>query len=293
MAWINGPLPSDKKQGEKAADVAAPQDDVDTAADEPTGGDEERDTSAEHTETQGDGETDTSEAAERKPKQSQEDNARFADRRRKQEVDALRQQIRQRDEWVKANFGTSHGINTWEQYTQAIETEKSKKVDEDLRQRGLDPDLIRQLLRTDPEFQQIKRENDEYKRERTSQSLVSQFTELTQEFPHVKEVSDVDDATWQKFNASNGALTLTEAYVAAHRKELRDTLMSAGETKARSKIGSKDHLGTEKSGSGGFEADVTIPPDRMKTWRSLFGKDLTLAKIKQLERKYQKGEGGR
>jgi hypothetical protein len=265
---------------------------VDTAADEPESGNEELDTSAEHTETQGDGETDTSDTAERKPKQSQEDNARFADRRRKQEVDALRQQIRQRDEWVKENFGASHGITTWEQYTQAIAAENKRKIDDGLREKGLDPDLIRQTLRSDPDFQRMQRENEEFKRERTSQSLLGQFTELTQEFPHIKEVSDVDDVTWQKFNASNGALTLTEAYVAAHRKELKDTLRSEGEKQARSKIGSKDHLGTEKSGSGGFEADVTVPPERVKTWRSLFG-NIPMSKIKQLERKYQKDGGGR
>jgi cell fate (sporulation/competence/biofilm development) regulator YlbF (YheA/YmcA/DUF963 family) len=287
MAIVSGPLPSDKKQGEKAAGIAAPQDDVETAADEPIGGNEELDTSAEHTETQGDGETETSEVAERKPRQSQEDNARFADRRRKQELDALRQEKRQRDEWVKANFGASHGITTWEQYAQAVEAENKRKVDDGLREKGLDPELIRQALRSDPEFQQIKRENDEFKRERTSQTLLSQFTELTQEFPHIKEVSDVDDATWQKFNASNGALTLTEAYVAAHRKELKDTLRSEGEKQARSKIGSKDHLGTEKSGSGGFEPDVTIPPERIKSWRQMFP-GITLAQIKQKERKYQK-----
>jgi hypothetical protein len=261
------------------AEVADPQDTTDTGA-----------------EATGDVSGDESATVEQKPKQSADTNATFADARRKEEIDKLRTELKSRDKWVAENFGKTHGIFTWEQYQSAIEATKAQqataeqqKVLNDLREQGVEVDTILKVVEHHPVLRALQTENALLKSRVEQQSLQSQFNELKAKFPEMKSPDDIDPQTWSVYTAAQDKLTLAQAYYAVHGDELLSKAEQGGEKKAIRKIGSKDHLTTEKSSGGGFEEPVAISDEKLAVYLSC---GIDEKRAREIERKKAKAKGG-
>ena len=288
----------DEKQTGAAPEVADPE-----VTETPTAAVAPREAPVESKETPpAAGESETTAAAGQKGRQDPETNAKFAKLRR--ETDEIRTQLKARDSWVEQKFG-SQGIHTWEQYRAAVDAQQNaqtqaqvaqavesrKKRAEELRNVGIEPDIIDDLIKSHPEVQSLVRANAQLKQKADDEALVKQFEELSTGFPHIKEPSDIDADTWRKFQGSQGNLTLFDAYVSVHSKDILATARGAGEQDAVAKLAGKQHLQTEKSvGKAGEEIEVHLTNEQLETW-AVFGYDEKAARAR--ERKRIKERGGK
>lgn len=223
------------------------------------------------------GESATTAAAGQKGKQqAPETNAAFAKLRR--EAEEAKAQVRQYQADIEAK-----------ESAKAAEARKQRA--EELRGLGVDPDIIDDLIKSHPEVQSLARENAQLKRKSQDEALVQQFTDLTEAFPAIKEPGDIDQDTWRKFQGSAGHLTLLDAYVSAHSKDILSAARGAGEQDAVAKLAGKQHLQTEKSvGKTGEEIDVHIDEEHLRVWNTM-GFDEKAARA--AERKRIKERGGK
>jgi hypothetical protein len=144
-------------------------------------------------------ETSESEAAERTSKQSPDLDAAFAKARRAEEETArLKAEL---DQWKEA----ANAQKTIEQ-----QAEMEKKLQE-YKDAGWDPQTIRDIIRTDPEFQSIKRALEETKKAESERAHVTDFNaelsalgEEWPEFTSLQVKSSTDQAADQKIKGIVG-----------------------------------------------------------------------------------------
>ncbi|MCK9601828.1 MAG: hypothetical protein M0R06_22480 [Sphaerochaeta sp.] len=265
-------------------EVADPQDKqvaaLEVAEEEPVAEEPETDQTEQPETEAGDESAETSPVVEEKPKQKADTDAAFAKLRREKEatereLQAYRQRERQEQERKakedQQKFETQLKADGW--------TEEAIKA-------------VREIVRQDPEFQTMRQRLEHYEMQERSGIVLQHFNELRQKFPQIQTPDDVDQETWDAYNAASGKIPLSRVYAAVHYEELVNQQRSAGQKDAARKIGSKDHLSTEKSGAGSFsEQDTQIPKDRAAIWRGFFP-GIKVSEMRQRERKYQSPKGG-
>jgi hypothetical protein len=164
-------------------------------------------TENEETTEQTEQQTETTEQTEKnvieevvKPQQSAEDNAKFASVRREAEKKA-------RDSVIAEMYGKSHGINTYEQYQQAVaEQEKQKQIDE----LG---DIPEEVAREIVEARELKKQIEEQSKKD------KEIAEFVQEFPGV---TTVPQEVWDIVNQKGKDLTSAYAiYLSKNMDKLK------------------------------------------------------------------------
>lgn len=257
---INLQLHADENLGE-TGEVADPQD---TETDDDIGG--ETDT------LEGGGEVaGSTEGEERTSKQDPKIDRAFAQLRREKEE--YEKQLKARDEWVKNTFG-EYGIETWDDYQKAVEQQLQAMQEQYRQQReqelvnmGIDPQVIREILKNDPEFQQLKQQNEILKQQNEQRELQQQvrqeFNELKEAYPElIKSPADIDDATKERWE--KGGVTLLEAFELSNRAKIKES----AQQKARNQMKNRSHLKTETDGAGDI-ADVNIPPETLQMYKDI------------------------
>lgn len=233
--------------------------------------------------------------ASQKAVQTPEQNAAFAELRRKSdaaerrandlEVQRRRDQDIARkygkeyniysDADVEAQWGKSHGIKTVEEFEAALQKQE-------YREKGVDPDLINELVANHPDIKAAKAQQ--------GQAVInSEIKELADEYPDLKVKTLADMQALPNFEAikekAYKGMTLLEAYEAVNRAEIRQRAKEEGAQGAIRNIGSKAHLGTEKSGNTQPGKEVEISPDQMRVWRAA---GYSEAEARKREAKYLK-----
>lgn len=211
-----------------------------------------------------------------KVKQTPDQDHAFAQMRReaeqaKREAQEARQALQQRDQWVAQKFGQSHGITTWDQYQQALAFEEQQAKEAAMREQGIDPNLVKQMLQQDPEFQNLKQiamnAQQQLAQQQGQAQLDSQLKELSSEHPDIKEVNDL-------FKLPNYAdleskvrsgYSLLDAYEAVNRAEIKRKATEAAKQKTLNNLSGKSHLKTEGDGSGD-PSDSHIDADTLQMY---------------------------
>jgi len=230
-------------------------------------------------------------------RQTPEQNAAFAEMRRKaeaaerraSEVEAQRrrdQEIARKygkeygvysDADVAAQYSKSHGINTVEEFEAALQKEEYKA-------KGVDPDLINELVANHPDIKAAKAQQGQA-------AINAEIKELADEYPDLKVKTLADMQALPNFEAikekAYRGMTLLEAYEAVNRAEIRQRAKEEGAQGAIRNIGSKAHLGTEKSGNQVQGKEVEVSAEKMRVWRSMFP-GISDADIRKKEAKYLK-----
>lgn len=216
-------------------------------------------------------------------KQTPEQNAAFAELRRKSEAAERRaadlETQRKRDQEiarkygkdynvysdadVEAQWGKSHGIKTVAEFEAALEKEAQEK---EYREVGIDPDVMNKLIENHPAIQAAKAQQ--------GQSVInSEIKELSDEYPDLKIKTLADMQALPNFEAIKAkaykGMTLLEAYEAVNRAEIRQRAKEEGAQGAIRNIGSKAHLGTEKSGNEQHGKEVELSAEQMRVWRAM------------------------
>ena len=230
-------------------------------------------------------------------RQTPEQNAAFAEMRRKAEAAERRaadlETQRKRDQEiarkygkeygvysdadVAAQYGKSHGINTVEEFEAALQKEEYKA-------KGVDPDLINELVANHPDIKAAKAQQGQA-------AINAEIKELADEYPDLKVKTLADMQALPNFEAikekAYRGMTLLEAYEAVNRAEIRQRAKEEGAQGAIRNIGSKAHLGTEKSGNQVQGKEVEVSAEKMRVWRSMFP-GISDADIRKKEAKYLK-----
>ena len=249
--------------------------------------------------TQGSEGTQSGTEAATQTKQSPEQNAAFAELRRKSEAAERRandlEVQRRRDQEVarkygkdynvysdadvEAQWGKSHGIKTVAEFEAALQKEAQN---EEYKAKGIDPDAMNKLIDNHPAVQAAKAQQ--------GQALIgSEIKELSEEYPDLKVKTLADMQKLPNFEAIKEkafkGMTLLEAYEAVNRAEIRQRAKEEGAQGAIRNIGSKAHLGTEKSGNQQQGKEVEISPEKMRIYKQA---GYSEARARQIEAKYLK-----
>jgi len=176
---------------------------------------------------------------------------------------------------VESQWGKSHGIKTVEEFEAALQKEEYKA-------KGVDPDLINELVANHPDIKAAKAQQGQA-------AINAEISELSSEYPDLKVKTLADMQALPNFEAIKAkaykGMTLLEAYEAVNRAEIRQRAKEEGAQGAIRNISSKDHLGTEKSGNQQQGKEVEVSAEKMRVWRAM---GYTEAEARKKEAKYLK-----
>lgn len=137
------------------------------------------------------------------PIQDDKANRAFAELRR--QAQQYEKELKSRDEWVSKTFG-QHGINTWSEYQQAMEQQIKAQQEEELRQQGIDPQILNKYLESNPELQYARQVIEQQKQQ---ENFNRQAQELFNAYPNLNP-KDIPDEVL-KMQQEKG-LSLLDAY---------------------------------------------------------------------------------
>jgi hypothetical protein len=152
---------------------------------------------------------------------------------------------------VAAKYGKSHGLNSIAQFEEALRREE-------YREKGIDPDVINNLIENHPAIQQAKAYEQAMIRAQEDNFLVSSFNELQQEYPDIKEVADVPLEVWRQWKNGSTGLTLNQAYLLVNHKQIVTKQAEAAKQATLNNIQGKGHV---RGNGQGTEVDTTRIPD--------------------------------
>ncbi len=137
-----------------------------------------------------------SEVAEPKQEQSREENSAFAEMRRKLEQAEARASQVELNHNLAREYGAEYGvysvedisklyghqgINTLEQFKQAVE--RKKMIDN-----GIDPDVVKNVVENDPDVQWARQQRQ---RQQSEEQAWNEFLELKKDFDSIKNPEDI------------------------------------------------------------------------------------------------------
>lgn len=224
---------------------------------------------------------DTSAVADTKPKQSPEVDSAFAEMRRKAEAAEKKaaelESKRQRDldiakkygsygvyseEDISALYGASHGIHTVEDLQRAI-------LNEEYREKGIDPDEINRLIDNHPLILEAKKVKE-------NTIISNHYNALLNELKEdgladlVKKPEDIPDAVYKRWNYGNnkGDLSLSDCFYLEQRKQIAAKKVEATKQSTLNNLAGKAHLKVE--GDGAADAnDVNVPSETLSMYMDM------------------------
>ena len=225
--------------------------------------------------------TDDSEEEEKivdsQKKQSPEQNKAFKEYRQRAEqaeraAKQYQQELNAREQWVKQMF-SQYGVTNWQDYQAKMEQQVQAQREQQFIDAGIDPKLVKDLIKNDPELQAIKQQNqmlqEQMKQKEQEAKMVNDYGELTKEYPElVTKPEDIPTEAWQLFDKG---YTLLDAFEKVKRKEIREYWSKGAKQKVMNDIKGKSHIKADKS--NGDEVDSTqIPSDVLDMYKSMMPK---------------------
>lgn len=249
-------------------------------------------------ETVAEGSEKTPEVAE--PAQSAEVNAQFAEARRRAEaeykakIDSERSRINGE---VKRLFGNSVNpvtgtpINTFDEYIQAVEMQRRNAQEAMLKERGIDPSVIQDMVNNSPamiQAQKILAQNTEAEAQRLIEEDMKIINTIN---PDLKTVEDL--ANHESYDAIiayvQKGIALADAYKLANYDSIAKRNTEAAKQAAINSAKSQSHLTATNSLSVGNDGEEDIPATELKRWKDMFPD----ASAKELKAKYNRAKKAR
>ena len=179
---------------------------------------------------------------------------------------------------IAAKYGQSHGITTVEQFEAALQ-------DEQYRQQGIDPDLVKQIISQDPDIMTLKQQ---LIGQQGKAQIESELRELSEEYPEIKKIEDLHKLpTFEKIRKLVGkGYHLLDAYEAANRAEIRKQQSETARQATLNNIAGKSHI---RGNGKGSEIDTTAIPDEVLEMYKEFNPGKSMDEYKA---HYKKSIGG-
>ena len=230
---------------------------------------------------------------QQKQKQTQEQNRAFAQMRR--EAQEAKRKADELEQW-KRDFEQKNNAQQQRQLQADMDAQREKLAAE-LEEQGFPVSQINKYLKMDPVFQQMQEELNANKQQLEQERHLRNRQEAEQQFVKdhaylrskygdiVPDLNNLDQAT---VDMLYGGMPLRSAWLTANEDAIAEALQKKAAHKAIKQVGSKAHLGTEKSNdSTDLGTQVSLSAEQMKTWKSMFPGE-TEAQLKKRAAKYVK-----
>jgi hypothetical protein len=224
-------------------------------------------------------ETDVENGAVEPPKQTDEENARYAAIRRRAEEDAKQKyeaQLGQMNQQIAAMCNgithpvTGQPITTVKDYVDALQIQQRQASEQELRDKGVDPNMINRMIETNPVVMQAQQVIEQNKMTQAEYALQQDIAAITQYDPSIKGIKDL--AALPNFpeiydRVQRGA-SLIDAYKAANFDNFMQHQNQAARQQAINQMRGKDHLASQGAGVAQDNDYVEVPPEIMKRMKS-------------------------
>jgi len=169
------------------------------------------------------------------------------------------------NKWVKENYG-EQGIDTWDAFQKALTEEASTKQKEELKELGVDEDLVKKVIEAHPALQEAVQKAKLYEEETQkrvmAQKMQQEIDELNERFSlDIKTLDDLVkfDRASKMIEFAKKGLSLADSYSLAYQDEILSKAQKSSHQKALNKLGGKAHLKAEPRAT---EDDPQVDMDR-------------------------------
>lgn len=279
--WDRAKIP--KKKGQLNMKKKLLDYDLQMFAEDESTGENEDVTTAESQEVAEESEADAEENAEEEGdaqpvQQSAEENARYAAIRRKAEEDARRKYEAQANadneriallcNGVK-NPVTGQPITNMAEYLDALELQQKNEREQTFRDKGIDPEMVNQMIEANPLVRQAKQVIEKSKQTEAELQMQRDIAEISKIDPSIKGLEDIANLPCKDEileRVQNGQ-SLFDAYRLASFDSILKNQSVKDRQAAINEARGKSHL-TTPSGVAQTDDSVDVPMDILNRWKS-------------------------
>lgn len=212
------------------------------------------------------------ESAENEAEQKVDVNAIAAAARRKAESEAREAQARIDAEYAR-RFGnyknpiTGAPIKSQKDYLDALDAQEQLKTQKALQEKGVDPNLINNLVQNNPVVKQASEYMENAKRQEQMNRINADIAELSKLDPSITSLETVPKEVIQK--AMDGNMLLTDAYKILNYGKTTEKTAQAIRQGAINEAKGKAHL-NPMNGVSTQDNSVEIPKNLRGLWEEMF-----------------------
>lgn len=220
------------------------------------------------------------------PVRDREKDAQFAAARRNAERE-FNERIARRDEEFARRFGhvvnpeTGKPIRSEADYFAALDAQQRIQQAEELRQKGIDPELLSKAIENNPVVMQAKQLIADNQRAQTERVIEDQIKEITRLDPSIKSFQDL--SSMQNFaefdRLVRDGYDLVSAYKVANYSIASSNAANAAKQAAINNAKGTSHMRTTQGLTGDGTTGADIPSNQLARWRECFP-DATDAELK-------------
>lgn len=208
--------------------------------------------------------------------QDADTNAMFANVRRKAEEKAqakYQRQMADLDALFAGAFGdyvnpeTNQKIRGAKDYFEAVQAQKRAEQKAELASKGVDLNMLNDLIANSPEMLQYKQMLSEFQREKTIQAIDADVAELSKLDPNIKDINSVPNEVLAFAKENN--MTLSNAYKCLNFGNVSAQKTAAIQQRTINQIAGKAHL-TPVNGVAQNVVGVDIPEKNLASWRDMY-----------------------
>lgn len=228
------------------------------------------------------------------PEQSQQLNAQFAAIRRRAEEDArLKYEAEKRklNSMFSETFGkitnpaTGKPIQSASEYIEAYKAQQRVQAENQLKQGGVDPSIIQQLIASDPAVREAHEVMERQKVAEQDARIASEIAEIGKINPAIKSIDDLakDEsfpAVMDRWNRSGMKESLYDIYRLVNFDTLTAKKSEAAKQAAINQAKGKSHMESTPNGVNQNDGMADIPEKDLAVWKEYYP-NATMAELKQ------------
>lgn len=218
------------------------------------------------------------EVDEEQNRQTAEENAKYAAARRQAESE-YNSKVAKLNARAKEMFGnykhpvTGKPIESWEEYADAIEVQQRQAQEQKLREKGIDPSIVDQMVQNSPAMKEAKQVIERNKMEQAKQTLDNDIREISKFDPDIKSIDDLMKSPNYETvfgYVKNNNLSLVDAYRLANSSKLAVREREAAKQAAINSAKSTTHLETTRGVKKDTESYEPIPEAILGHWKEAY-----------------------
>lgn len=223
--------------------------------------------------------------------QSAEDNAKFAAARRQAEREFQAKQS-QVDNYYATKFAgyvnplTNQPIRSEQDYRDALDAQEVVKQRQELQSKGIDPDMLSQIVNQQVENNPVVRQAQEVMQrtinDQSNQMITEDLKEIMRIDPSVKSIDDIAKLpnVSQILSLTQTGLRFADAYKVANMDSLINNKAGAAKQAAINNIKGTQHLNATNNINSTSDSSVDIPSSELSNWQDAYP-NLSMAELKK------------
>ena len=225
------------------------------------------------------------------PVQSAEDNTKFATARRQAEREFAERQKSVDLEYQRRFSGyvnplTNQPIRSQKDYLDALDAQEVVKQRQELQEKGIDPDMLSQIVSKQVENNPVVRQAQEVMQQtinnQSNQMISEDIKEIMRIDPSVKSMEDVAKSPniSQILSLTQTGLRFADAYKVANMDLLISNKAVSAKQSAINNIKGTQHLNATNNISANNDSSVDIPSSELVNWQDAYP-DLSMTDLRK------------